>query len=117
MKPASPYSLEYIQAWLSNQNTERIFDMIGSDFEGGFKSRGTSLLPTVPFVELDFSDPEQQALYEEVNRLSLEINDINEQLRKSPSKRTAIILEREKTDAIKRIQELIDDVYALRFVK
>lgn len=115
MKAGSPYSLEYIQAWLSNQNTERIFEMIGSDFEGGFKSRGSSLLPSLPFVELDFNNPQQKSLYDKVNTLSMNVQRINEELCKNLSKRKTVVLEREKDDAIKRIQELIDDVYALRY--
>lgn len=46
--PGSNYSLEYIQAWLSHPFTEKIFQMNGSDFEGGFKARGTYLLKKIP---------------------------------------------------------------------
>ena len=77
MKATSPYCLEYIQAWLTNNNTEKIFEMIGSDFEGGFKSRGTSLLSTLPFVELDLGKEEQLRLYEEVVQRTKRIQEIN----------------------------------------
>lgn len=114
VKAGSPYSLEYIQAWLTNGNTEKIFEMIGSDFEGGFKSRGTSLQETLPFIELDFGNPKHKALHDEVTNLSKRIQKINEELLDSPSHRKEIILSREKDAAIKRISELIDGVYALK---
>ena len=114
VKAGSPYSLEYIQAWLTNGNTEKIFEMIGSDFEGGFKSRGTSLQETLPFIELDFGNPKHKALHDEVTSLSKRIQKINEELLDSPSHRKEIILSREKDAAIKRISELIDGVYALK---
>lgn len=40
----SPYELEYIQAWLTNDYTERILQIIGSDFENGFYSEGVLYL-------------------------------------------------------------------------
>lgn len=113
VKTGSPYSLEYIQAWLTNENTEKIFEMIGSDFEGGFKSRGTSLLETLPFIELDFNKPKHVAIHDEVTRLSKRIQQINENLLNELSHRREIVLSREKNADIKRITELINGVYAL----
>lgn len=49
-KEDTPYALEYIQAWLSNPITERILEIVGSDFENGFTARGTFVLSTLPFV-------------------------------------------------------------------
>lgn len=60
-KADSPYALEYIQAWLSSPITERILEIVGSDFEGGFIARGTFVLSTLPFVELDFETPFRKA--------------------------------------------------------
>ena len=114
LKGECPYALEYIQAWLTNENTEKIFEMIGSDFEGGFKSRGTSLLSTLPFVELDFNKPKQKALYHEVVELSRRIQEINSSLLEHPSRRKEVVLIREKNAAIERISSLIDDVYSLK---
>ena len=76
-KADSPYALEYIQAWLSNPITERILEIVGSDFEGGFIARGTFVLSTLPFVELDFEDAVQKGIYDRVVEASREIYDIN----------------------------------------
>lgn len=100
----------------SEEVKEKIFDMIGSDFEGGFKSRGTSLLSTLPFLELNLNDPEQRALYREVVELSKRVQAINALLLDNPSKKRATVLGREKENAIARIEDLIDRVYSLEFV-
>lgn len=111
----SPYELEYIQAWLTNDYTERILQIIGSDFENGFYSRGRSVLVTLPFVELDFNDPSQKAIYDKVVEATRTIYQINEELAEQPAKRIANTLQRQKESLIYEIQELIARVYRLEF--
>lgn len=114
-KDASPYALEYIQAWLSNSITERILEIVGSDFEGGFIARGTFVLSTLPFVELDFNVPEQKKIYDRVVAASREIYEINDGLSNRPAKRVATLLQKQKEILIQEIQELIEKVYRLEF--
>lgn len=111
----SPYELEYIQAWLTNDFTERILQMIGSDFENGFYSRGRSVLVTLPFIELDFDEPNQKSIYDRVVKATRTIYQINEELAKQPAKRIINILQRQKNNLISEIQELIARVYRLEF--
>ena len=111
----SPYTLEYIQAWLTNKYTEKILQIVGSDFENGFYSRGRSVLVTLPFVELDFNDPKQKAIYDRVVAATREIYRINEKLNEKPTKRIATTLQRRKENLIFEIQELIAKVYRLEF--
>ena len=75
--PDSKYDLRYIQAWLNHPYTEKLFQIMGSDFEGGFIARGTYLLKKIPFVELDFDDEKQKALYESVLTSTKKINELN----------------------------------------
>lgn len=114
-KEGSPYELEYIQAWLSNPITERILEIVGSDFEGGFTARGTFVLSTLPFVELDFAVAEQKAIHDRVVAASREIYEINDALSDRPAKRTVILLQRQKDMLISEIQELISRVYRLDY--
>ena len=111
----SPYALEYIQAWLTNEYTERILQIIGSDFENGFYSRGRSVLVTLPFVELDFDDSKQKAIYDRVVEATREIYRINEELDGHPAKRIVATLQRQKENLIAEIQGLIGSVYRLEF--
>lgn len=114
-KDNSQYSLEYIQAWLSSPITERILEIVGSDFEGGFTARGTFVLSTLPFVELDFSDKAQKKVYDRVVEATREIYDINAALATRPAKRISTILQTQKTALIREIQDLISCVYKLEF--
>ena len=114
-KDGSPYALEYIQAWLSNPITERILEIVGSDFEGGFTARGTFVLSTLPFVELDFAVEEQKAIHDRVVAASREIYEINDTLSGRPAKRIANLLQRQKETLISEIQGLIDRVYRLDY--
>lgn len=114
-KSDSPYELEYIQAWLSNPYTEKIFSIVGSDFEGGFISRGTFVLSALPFVDLDFNDPKQKALYDRVVDASREVYAINDKLAQNPSKQNQTTFIRQKNALIKEIEELISRVYRLDF--
>lgn len=114
-KADSPYALEYIQAWLSNPITERILEIVGSDFEGGFIARGTFVLSTLPFVELDFDNAVQKGIYDRVIEASREIYDINTTLSNQPAKRISTLLQTRKGVLIKEIEELIAKVYQLDF--
>ena len=114
-KDGSPYALEYIQAWLLNPITERILEITGSDFEGGFTARGTFVLSTLPFVELDFTVESQKAVYDRVIEASREIYGINDVLSGRPAKRIATQLQRQKDALITEIQALIAKVYRLEY--
>lgn len=114
-KSDSPYALEYIQAWLSSPITERILEIVGSDFEGGFIARGTFVLSTLPFVELDFENAVQKGIYDRVVEASREIYDINATLSSRPAKRISTLLQARKDALIKEIEELIAKVYQLDF--
>jgi len=112
---ASPYALEYIQAWLSNPITERIIRISGSDFEGGFVARGTFLLPTLPFVELDFNSAVQKNIYDRVVESTREIYRLNGLLAGHPSKTEERSLSQRKGNLIKEVETLISKVYQLDF--
>ena len=114
-KADSCYDLEYIQAWLANSYTEKIFNIVGSDFEGGFISRGTFVLSSLPFVMLNFDDPKQKSLYDRVVEATREVYTINDKLAEKPAKQVETTLIRKKTALIKEIDEFISRVYRLEF--
>jgi hypothetical protein len=113
--PESNYSLEYIQAWLSHPFTEKIFQMNGSDFEGGFTARGTFLLKKIPIVALDFDDEKQSNLYNTVVSNAKRIYELNYEMEDKSDKATLNILEKEKNKLMKQIEELITRVYQQKF--
>ncbi|WP_333593974.1 Eco57I restriction-modification methylase domain-containing protein [Anaerospora hongkongensis] len=114
-KEDSKYQLEYIQAWLTNSYTEKILQLIGSDFEGGFYARGMDVLRTLTIVELDFNIPSQKALHDEVVLETQKIYEINERLKQEPEKRVMSVLQTEKERLIKSIECKIDKIYRLEY--
>jgi len=114
-KYESPYSLEYIQAWLNNPITERIIRISGSDFEGGFVARGTFLLSTLPFIELDFNDPIQKNLHDMVSESTREIYRFNRLLLERPSKTVERSLLQRKSQYIQKVEHLISKAYRMDF--
>lgn len=113
--PASKYDLFYIQAWLNHPYTEKLFQIMGSDFEGGFTARGTYLLKKVPFVELDFDDEKQEQLYDEVVKASKKIYELNEMLETKKDKSTRTVIQQEIENLIKLIENDIKRIYKMQF--
>lgn len=113
--PDSKYDLFYIQAWLNHPYTEKLFQIMGSDFEGGFTARGTYLLKKIPFVELDFDDEKQKEIYEAVVKASKRIYELNEILDKKKDKTTMNVIEKEKEVLIKQIENNISKIYKRQF--
>ena len=113
--PDSKYDLFYIQAWLNHPYTEKLFQIMGSDFEGGFTARGTYLLKKIPFVELDFEDVKQKQLYENVVKASKHIQELNGILAQKKDKAAMEVIQNEKERIIKEIEENITRVYKLQF--
>lgn len=113
--PESKYDLFYIQAWLNHPFTEKLLQIMGSDFEGGFTARGTYLLKKIPFVELDFNDNKQKALYDSVVNAAKKIYELNMELNKKRDKSTINVIEKEKENLRKQIENNITKIYDLRF--
>lgn len=114
-KDTSEYDLEYIQAWLAHPYTEKLFRIMGSDFENGFTARGTFLLKQVPFAKIDFNNDIQRNLYNDVVMKTREIYKINDELINKKDKATIKILEKEKNRLIKIIEDKITLVYQQKF--
>ncbi len=113
--PNTKYALEYIQAWLNHPYTEKLLQVMGSDFENGFTARGTYLLKKIPFLELDFEDEVQKGIYDDVVTSTRKIYALNRQMEEKPDKATKGVMEREKEKLIARINDRIGSVYRLEF--
>lgn len=115
MKESSPYALEYMQAWLSNPYTEKLISVIGSYFEGGFVARGTAVLSSLPFVELDLNNKNQKELYDRVIESTKEIYQINTYLVAHIANKKRDVLIRRKAELIKQIESIISRIYRFEF--
>ena len=113
-KHDSKYELEYIQAYLNHPITEKLLSIIGSDFEGGFYSRGTNVLAHIPFKIIDFNNPLQNKWYNEVVENTRRIYEINSKFQNDVlSKKVRETLNVEKEYLIQQINEIISKIYEL----
>ena len=113
-KMNSKYELEYIQAYLTHPYTEKLFSIIGSDFEGEHYSRGTNVLEKIPFKVLDFENYNHRNLYDIVVSKTKRIYDINNQMSATRiDKHSKTVLLNEKSQLIDDIEKAITEIYQL----
>jgi len=109
-KEGSQYKLEFLQAYLTHPLIEKIMSILGSDFEGGFYSRGTSILSIIPIIKLDFNNEKHKKLHDDIVLKAREIYDINSMLSKKLTKRRKTVLERRKQQLIVEIMKELDKI-------
>jgi len=63
---SSPYSIFYIQALLNSKYLEWISALYGEVFRGGFIARGTKILKRLPLKLIDFGNPNEKSLHDEI---------------------------------------------------
>ena len=73
------------------------------------------MLSKLPFVELDFDDPNQKRIYDRVVANTREIYRINRSLLQRPPKNVVSVLLRRKKKLINEIENLVMAVYRLEF--
>lgn len=76
---------------------------------------GTYLLKKIPFVELDFNDKIQKELYESVLVSVKRIRELNNVLEQRKDKASVSVIEAEKENLSKRIEDDITKIYNLKF--
>lgn len=111
----SPYELEFIQAILTHPAIDWLCSIIGSDFDHGFYSRGTSILKRLPIVNVDFNDPNQKSIYDEIIADSRATYDINLNITSNTflDKKTKNVYENEKNMLINRITDNVSELYGI----
>lgn len=75
----------------------------------------TYLLKKIPFVELDFNDKIQKELYESVLVSVKRIRELNNVLEQRKDKASVSVIEAEKENLSKRIEDDITKIYNLKF--
>lgn len=83
LKENSKYTLEYVQAWLSHEFTDKIFKIIGSGFERGFYSHGTGLYKGIPLLPINFNNEEEVKIFNKINSRVKDIEELNNEIEKN----------------------------------
>lgn len=77
MKENNKYNLFFLQAYLSHPIINDVMEKMGSDFEGGFHSRGTQVLEKLPIINVDFENEKEKALYDKIVEKTKKIYELN----------------------------------------
>lgn len=77
MKENNKYNLFFLQAYLSHPIINDVMEKMGSDFEGGFYSRGTQVLEKLPIINVDFENEKEKALYDKIVEKMKKIYELN----------------------------------------
>ncbi len=114
IKPDNDYSLEFLQAYLSNSFVDKYISIVGSDFEGGFSSRGTNVLNNIPVIKIDFHDNKEKELYDLIVNNINEIYRLNSLIINSNNKEKIVIYNRTKEALIKDIDKSINKLIEMK---
>lgn len=106
----SKYNLEYIQAWLSHWFTDEIFKTIGSDFEGGFYTHGTSMYKDIPLLPIDFENENEVKAFDRITEWVKEVNSTNKDIENETDIRKNELNLRIKENIISKINTQIDEL-------
>ncbi len=112
-KVNSQYSLEYLQAYLAHPRTDYILSLMASDFEGDYYARGTNVLNRIPIKILDFTNPSQKALHDEIVVKAQMVYKLNAVIENSSGLKRTTPLERRVSHLLDEIFELINEVYKI----
>ena len=115
IKSDSKYNLFFLQAYLSHPIMNDVMEKMGSDFEGGFYSRGTQVLEKLPIIDVDFDNIQEKKLYDKIVNNTKRIYDINKMLKRKTMKKT----EEEASIALKKqiVIEIMKDITELIEIK
>ena len=76
----SPYSIYYIQAVLSSRPLEWLSSLYGEIFRGGFIARGTKVLKQLPFPVIDFNNPTEKKLHDQITKLQRDLISLGDKI-------------------------------------
>lgn len=113
----SQYSIYYIQAILGSIQGEWLASLYGEIFRGGFIARGTKVLKQIPICNIDFNNPADVAVHNEIverQKLLISLGDRiavagNNARRATPLKRQFELLKAEQQQAINNLYGMTEE--------
>lgn len=103
----SNYNLYFLQAYLSHPLMTNVMECIGSNFEGGFYSRGTQVLNRLPIIDINFSNPSETKIYNQIVADVIKIDKLNDELTKNINAENINLINRVKDELIRKINNNI----------
>lgn len=114
MPSDSPYSIYYLQAILSSDEGEWLASLYGEIFRGGYIARGTKVLKQIPIRVIDFGNPAEKQMHDDIAQRQQSIIEIGDKMAKAAgNRRRQIPLERQLNALMAQQQEAIHSLYGL----
>ena len=108
------YSIYYIQALLCSRQGEWLASKYGEIFKGGYISRGTKVLYQIPVRTIDFSNPEEKRMHDDIVERQKKLIGLGDRMSKaSDNKRKLTPLQRRFDDLKREQQYAINALYGM----
>ena len=104
----------FLQAYLSHPLITNVIECLGSDFEGGFYSRGTQVLDNIPIINIDFSNDIERGIYNQVVDDVKKIKKLNDDLLKNQNQESISLTKRIKEELISKINSNITKLIEMK---
>ncbi|MEK7552144.1 MAG: Eco57I restriction-modification methylase domain-containing protein [Patescibacteria group bacterium] len=108
------YSIYYIQALLNSKYLEWYSALYGEVFRGGYVARGTKVLKKLPIRVIDFTNPSEKELHDEISHIEEGLIKTQEKIDQNLSnERELVPLQREFDSMKKELEISLKKLYGL----
>ncbi|MCI8808846.1 MAG: N-6 DNA methylase [Oscillibacter sp.] len=111
MKAGAEESIFYIQAVLNHWLMELLVKNTASTFRGDYYSHGKQFIATLPIYKINFADPGEAKIHQEIVEKVQTIMRLNEQAEIAPNQSQRTTIERSTNAVRKMLNGLVDQLY------
>ena len=109
------YSIYYIQAILGSIQGEWLASLYGEIFRGGYIARGTKVLNQIPIREIDFTNPNERKIHDDIVVRQKRLIRLGDRLSKASKNRRNLIPLQRQFDLLKQEQQnVINMLYGMK---
>jgi len=113
MDPRDGYSLEFILGLLNQRVAEFYLRKRGSPFRGGYYSRGTAVVKSLPVPKLDFKKKAHAELHDEITKLVKSLIGLESKYGKAIG-RQKVKLDEQRVELKHSLKKLYDSLWGLK---
>ena len=104
------YSIYYIQAILGSIQGEWLASLYGEIFRGGYIARGTKVLNQIPIREIDFTNPNERKIHDDIVVRQKRLIGLGDKLSKASKNQRSLIPLQRQFDLLKQEQQNVTNM-------
>ena len=109
------YSIYYIQAILGSIQGEWLASLYGEILRGGYIARGTKVLNQIPIREIDFTNPNERKIHDDIVVRQKRLIGLGDKLSKASKNQRSLIPLQRQFDLLKQEQQnVINMLYGMK---